>query len=290
MRKAFTLIELLVVVAIIALLIAILLPALSKARYQANVTKCSAVLRGVAGVQIAYATDNKETYPVDGYPYGLKPGEDERWTAAQALGAQVRSWELKARNGKWNLLPVYENYLSHEGDIDPVLNCPLASPFFINNNTEEYIISYMIYVTNNFRVKTNNYARPGGYQKSGKYFSPRAHPNQKFGVLASDFAYGKSSGKSSPTVSGNDVNGALTTHPASNGALGEREANINDASGYIVGPNQNAPMNYADEDGSVQNFAINAESYLDTDTWSSNLNYGAPDSNFGLMIPRELEK
>ncbi|MBI1370828.1 MAG: prepilin-type N-terminal cleavage/methylation domain-containing protein [Planctomycetes bacterium] len=63
MRKhAFTLIELLVVVAIIALLIAILLPALAKAREVAKVTLCATNLRTFGQAQYAYCADNRDAF------------------------------------------------------------------------------------------------------------------------------------------------------------------------------------------------------------------------------------
>jgi prepilin-type N-terminal cleavage/methylation domain-containing protein/prepilin-type processing-associated H-X9-DG protein len=54
-RWAFTLIEVLVVVAVIALLVAILLPSLSRARQTARRAGCASNLRGLALAQLTYA-------------------------------------------------------------------------------------------------------------------------------------------------------------------------------------------------------------------------------------------
>ena len=62
-RPAFTLIELLVVITIIVVLLALLTPAVDRAIYQAELTVCGTRLKGIATGNLAYAADNKRSYP-----------------------------------------------------------------------------------------------------------------------------------------------------------------------------------------------------------------------------------
>ena len=74
-KRGFTLIELLVVISIIALLIAILLPSLARAKELANRAVCSANIRGIIQSCYIYAQSNNSQFPVTpGIGTGLLSG------------------------------------------------------------------------------------------------------------------------------------------------------------------------------------------------------------------------
>jgi prepilin-type N-terminal cleavage/methylation domain-containing protein/prepilin-type processing-associated H-X9-DG protein len=63
--RAFTLVELLVVIGIIAVLIAILMPALAAARRQGQLVRCQSNLRQIAAGFFEYANENKNHFPAN---------------------------------------------------------------------------------------------------------------------------------------------------------------------------------------------------------------------------------
>lgn len=89
-QPAFTLVELLVVIGIIALLISILLPALGRARAQANMTACKANLKSIGQAVMVYAAQNRGSLPI---------GQLDR-----NLEAYGRTTEMQGGGTNWVLL------------------------------------------------------------------------------------------------------------------------------------------------------------------------------------------
>ena len=119
-KSGFTLVELLVVIGIIALLISILLPALSKARDLAMRTKCLAQLRQLGQMVFVYAANNKGRIPIGAMTLD---NSGPLWINEEYISDEMYTSfgfkNIMDSSGNWNNLP-----------LAPVWVCP-ATPTMI---------------------------------------------------------------------------------------------------------------------------------------------------------------
>jgi len=113
MRK-FTLIELLVVVAIIAILAAMLLPTLSRARHKAREIACLSNLRQIGMGLFTYASDSDEWFP-------YRPNHPSQGSQAQ-LGYNPNNLSWTWNQKAFDIHEVWETYVP-KGNL---YVCPLA--------------------------------------------------------------------------------------------------------------------------------------------------------------------
>jgi prepilin-type N-terminal cleavage/methylation domain-containing protein/prepilin-type processing-associated H-X9-DG protein len=123
--RGFTLVELLVVIGIIALLVGILLPALTKARDQANTVACSSNMRQFYQLWVMYADDFQQS----AIPCSIAPptGSVNDWFEYSYLGQELgRAGQLAigagAANSKTGFGYNSANYIIQT----TVLRCPSA--------------------------------------------------------------------------------------------------------------------------------------------------------------------
>ena len=132
-RLGFTLIELLVVIAIIAILAAMLLPALAAAKFKAKVTNCTSNYRQWGVVANLYAGDDAQSrlpsWPINSgqkEPWDVSP---EMMTQLVPLGANVPMWFCPVRPTEFEFISsqfttIFGHSISTSDDVINALKLP----------------------------------------------------------------------------------------------------------------------------------------------------------------------
>jgi len=129
--KAFTLIELLVVIAIIAILAAILLPALARAKASAQTTTCLNNNKQLVVSWTMYAHDNADRLAINSdvsAPFNNTPS----WIGGAAPDNGWLDWSTDQNNTNWQYLIQYPGHAlfgSYIGNNYKVFACPVNSAF-----------------------------------------------------------------------------------------------------------------------------------------------------------------
>jgi prepilin-type N-terminal cleavage/methylation domain-containing protein len=144
--KGFTLVELLVVIGIIAALVGLLLPVLSKARGSAQIVQCQSNMKQIYNALTMYAVDNKDKFPdqytTGRHTYRMAPGRktvNDPFAKPECFGLAAVLHGIDAGDDLSNGVPGKGKYLS---GLSNVWVCPgQIDENLVNGNTYAFSIA-----------------------------------------------------------------------------------------------------------------------------------------------------
>ena len=159
--NAFTLVELLVVIGIIALLISILLPGLSKARQQANLLDCQSRLRTMGQSLAIYVTSNKGSLPwgvvdhnaawTNTAPFTPSTADQERFNWWMFTLSEYMQKDVRGPDGYARISPVFRD--------KETIDAP-AEPRYVNHYTANPRVFYQANAYDSAPAIFSSYALP----------------------------------------------------------------------------------------------------------------------------------
>ena len=152
-RRGFTLVELLVVIGIIALLIGILLPALNRAREQANVVKCLSNIRQLSLATMLFADAHQGYAPTcsDDYWAKLHDPYKTKWVyrnSGNPNGGSVFDWASSLVPYMGQQFSDNNSFINLPNGQSKVFQCP-SDPAMDGSASQGYAL-----VTNYFNLNT----------------------------------------------------------------------------------------------------------------------------------------